>query len=62
MTNEVRHRGKDRPETDDHDAQDQSGSGKRPFDTSGMNWVAELEDDDPPYRDWWAIESERDNE
>ena len=35
---------------------------RRPFDTSGVNWEPEPEKDDPPYRDWWVIGNERDEE
>lgn len=35
---------------------------KRPFDTSGVSWVPEREDDDPPYRDWWVVNQEQDDE
>ena len=56
---ELRQRGRDRQGPDQ--AQSESGQIERPFDTSGMNWVPELDEDDPPYRDWWAVESERDD-
>jgi hypothetical protein len=35
---------------------------KRPFDTSELNRVPEHEDDDPPYRDWWVVDEEQDEE
>jgi hypothetical protein len=53
---------KDRPRMDAENAQSESGRNKRPFDTSGMNWVPEHEDDDPPYRDWWVVDEEQDDE
>ena len=60
MANDVRHRGRERPETGDTESR--SEATKRPFDTSGVSWVPEHDDNDPPYRDWWVIDSERDNE
>ena len=35
---------------------------RRPFDTCGVNWEPEPENDDPPYRDWWVVANERDEE
>ena len=35
---------------------------KRPFDPSDVIWVPDLQDDDPPYRDWWAVDKERRDE
>jgi hypothetical protein len=40
----------------------ESGQSKRPFDTSGVSWVFEHDDDDPPYRDWWVVNQEQDDE
>jgi hypothetical protein len=60
MASELKHHGKDQPEPDD--TQSESGQIKRPFDTSGMNWVPEHQEGDPPYRDWWVIDCERDDE
>lgn len=33
---------------------------RRPFDTSGVDWVPHLKDDDPPYRDWWVVSRDTD--
>jgi hypothetical protein len=32
---------------------------KRPFDTSDVSWVPDLQENDPPYRDWWVVDEER---
>lgn len=32
---------------------------KRPFDTSDVSWVPHLQENDPPYRDWWVVHEER---
>jgi hypothetical protein len=32
---------------------------KRPFDTSDVSWVPDLQENDPPYRDWWVVHEER---
>ncbi len=29
----------------------------RPFDNSGLNDVPQPRSDDPPYRDWWVVET-----
>ena len=55
------HDRKPHPGIDARNAPEEPGH-RRPFDTSDMNWVPELDDDDPPYRDWWAIGSEEDHE
>jgi hypothetical protein len=53
---------KDHSGTDADHRKNEAGHIKRPFDTSEVSWVPGHDDDDPPYRDWWVIESERDNE
>jgi len=54
MADELRHR--DKRDPDEAASPGTSGTGKRPFDTSGINWVPKLEEDDPPYRNWWVLE------
>jgi hypothetical protein len=62
MAHELIHR--DKRDYDAEDENPQRGSrgepDKRPFDTSGMNWIPELEENDPPYRYWWVVEEEAD--
>lgn len=53
---------KDRPRVDVECIRQGSERNRRPFDTSGVNWVPENEDDDPPYRDWWVVGEEEDDE
>jgi hypothetical protein len=64
MAGELRHHDKRHPETDDANAQGAFARGqrKRPFDTSGVSWVPDHDEDDPPYRDWWVVEDEREGE
>jgi hypothetical protein len=62
MANEATQDDRNRLITDGENAQSESGQSKRPFDTSGLNWVPEPKDDDPPYRDWWVIGQEQDDE
>lgn len=54
----------DKRNSDAEAAAPQSGTEtKRPFDTSGVNWVPDFDEADPPYRNWWvAEEDERDKE
>jgi hypothetical protein len=46
-----------------HDEDSQIGHAKeqckRPYDTSGIDWTPKHQQDDPPYRDWWVIEEDR---
>jgi hypothetical protein len=61
MANEVRHHEKrDREKDEDSQNEFRTRPIKRPFDTSEVNWVPEIENSDPPYRNWWVVENERD--
>lgn len=63
MTEERAHdHHRDHSGTDADHGQSEASHIKRPFDTSGVNWVPELDDDDPPYRDWWVVNQEQDGE
>lgn len=53
---------KDHSGTDADHRQSEADHIKRPFDTSGVSWVPEHDDDDPPYRDWWVVNQEQDDE
>ena len=63
MANVVRHQEK-RHQDKDADSQGEFHSRpiKRPFDTSGVNWVSDIEDDDPPYRSWWVVEDKHERD
>jgi hypothetical protein len=39
---------------------ERSGSERapRPFDSSELGNIPTIGDDDPPYRDWWVVESQ----
>lgn len=64
MASELRNHARRHPQAGGENTQDDSGTGevKRPFDTSGMNWVPDPEQDDPPYRDWWVVDDKRNGE
>ena len=36
---------------------DGESGGARPFDNSGLQDIPQPRTDDPPYRNWWAIEA-----
>ncbi|MBZ0148661.1 MAG: hypothetical protein K8F62_14120 [Pseudorhodoplanes sp.] len=62
MADDATHKDNDHSGTDADHTHGEPGQTRRPFDTSGMNWVPERDDDDPPYRDWWAVNQEQDDE
>jgi hypothetical protein len=47
------------PERQDENRRDGRESGRRPFDTSELNSIPPVTEDDPPYRNWWVIVDQR---